>query len=1590
MDSKQDFWVIGIGASAGGLEALSAFFKNLPENPPASFVVCQHLAPHAKSMMVELISRQTSLTVVPAKNKVRVKRGVVYIVPPNHDVTIHDFELRLTEAGEETRPKPSVDHFFTSLGKNFGKTATGIILSGTGSDGTEGIRAIKEAGGVTLVQDPGSAKYDGMPKSAMDTGLVDAVLTPERLAGELLTFLAGDGSKEKTFTKEETGDFQKILKFLKDEIGSDFSQYKISTVQRRIEKRLGVLGIKSIPDYFVYLKETPSELQALSQNMLVSVTAFFRDSEAYDHLSHHIEEMIAKKSLGEELRFWSAGCATGEEPYSLAMIVADLCEKHRKPLNVKIFATDLDLEALNTARNATYSSEDVAGVPQEFLAKYFEKKNTSYELRKFIRDMIVFARQDLIQHAPFVKLDLVTCRNVLIYFEPSLQSRVFEIFHYALRPSGILFLGKSESAQNSLFETVDKKEKIFRRLNVLTNISPRPMRHQVGTNFTNTGVPRKKPSEIDIVAQEAPVLLLKTLGVSGVVVDEDGAIVHLLGDVSNYIDFPKGQADFRIQNLLPKGVSLEFNVLLRKAKRDTEARKSRPLRFGTSPDRMFSLSVVPLELGDGSRDLYLLVFEPYRVNPAGNPDGDSPTPADGDQRLQELEDDLAVTRQNLQTVIEELEISNEELQSLNEELSSTNEELQASNEELETTNEELQSTNEELMTLNEELSVKSTELRQAYLNLENIQTSIGAPVVVIDNELRLLRYNAASSSIFQFSPQDLHQPITRASCQCEIPQFEKVLKDTIRTGEPGEVICHTNQQVFQLRIHPSRDEHRKIVGAILIFFDNTDFIQARETIEVSEKRIRSIIDNSPTLVTLKDNVGKYLSVNRAFLDFYNLREDQVIGKTDRDIFPEELASEMRDNDLEVLLRRESRTGRERVSFRGEDYFFHVNRFPLFGKNERNPYAVGSVSLNITVEEKSQELLRASESRYRAMIEEQAVFVVRHQPNGNLTFGNGFFHAYFGLIPGEKKDRSFYDFVSQGDRKRVKAEIQKISYLSPTVQVEHRAQSSRDPGVRWVRWIHRGIFSDEGQLLEYQSVGFDVTDIHIQTADLLAKESLYTHVLEHTSDYLSVYRQEGGEFFLENFSQSTAKGPVSLQRIVGKRLSDLFDASTEKSMVDKFQKALSSESIMSFEEEIEGPKGTLFLSTVIVPVAETEDGSSRVVTLSRDITKLKRTERALRDEMSNAEAANRAKSEFLASMSHELRTPLNVIMGMGQLLARGDLSTQQQKLIESIQRSSKVLLTLIEDVLDLSKIEAGKISFESQVLSLDHLTQDTVLSFETEAKRKGLKLEREFKLDSDVSVLGDAVRLRQVLNNLLGNALKFTETGSVKLLVRLESLSPEIASVYFEVSDTGIGISRSAFPKIFKRFSQADSSTSRRFGGTGLGLAISKQLVELMNGQIGFESEEGKGSTFWFKVQFPRSAKSHPGVDVLPESELDFSTIKILAVDDNPESLRFLQLYFEDNGGKLLTAESGKEALTLIHKETFDLILMDMQMPEMDGLETTRRIRNIGNIKKRTPVIALTANAMPGDKEMCLEAGMNDYLTKPIDLEELKKLLRKWL
>lgn len=1579
-------WVVGIGSSAGGLEALQSFVANLSSDLPAAIIIAQHLAPHAKSMMVELLSRHSKMPVNMAVHGETLRKGRIYIVPPNHDIDLNDGKIFLPRAGVETRPKPSVDTFFDSLARNWGEWSVGIILSGTGSDGAEGIQAIRSAGGLTLAQDDHSARYDGMPKSAVESGGVSAIMAPDAMARELKSLLREHAQRREISGPRESEFLQTVLDLLQQQTGMNFKQYKTPTMRRRIEKHMRSKGIEDKKAYVSELKEDPGHLTELSQELLISVTSFFRDKDAFDALELQLDEIVKKHHENEEIRAWVAGCATGEEAYSIAILMAEAIRKSGRSLKMKVFATDLDQEALVEARTGIYSENDVRSVPAHLVSGYFHRRGNDFEVDKVLRDCVVFARQDLGQSAPFVKMDLVTCRNVLIYFGPSLQKKIFELFHYALNPGGLLLLGKSESVGevSTLFEAVDRKVKLFRKLNVVSKVMP-------STNFVafqSAAQSRRvsnAPSLGDVVQKE----VFAKYQVAGVVIDEAHMMVNVIGDISQFVRIPEGNTSLNILQGLPKPAAAEIPVLVKKAHKSGEPQKSRAYAMRETK-RTFEISVRPLPRESLNTTLTLLLFEPRKVTKTA--DKTPATLMDGElsNRTIELERELAETREHLQSVIEELGVSNEELQSLNEELNSTNEELQSTNEEMETTNEELQSANEELTTVNEELANKTSELRVTNVNLENVQNSIGSPMIVIDNEMRVLRFNSNAHKIFDINVSDVGRNITRVSCHGEIPRFYELIAGTLDTGKPQETIIDFHDSIYQMRVMPSMDENQRIVGAILVFFNNTDLIRAEEQLRTSEKRIRAIINSSPSLITLKDTLGRYLTVNSAFADYFGVGAEEIIGKTDREVFDAATATQLRDGDLEVFYKRSSIRREEPL---GRDRTFLVVRFPLFHDQGQQPYAVGMVAIDVTERVNIEKQLVESEGRYRGIVEDQAVLVCRFDPSLHITFANMTLATYFGGSMEHYVGEDFLKLIAEEDRAHVREEIGRVSTQVPVVYIEHRVGKLGKVG-RWVRWTVKGVFQSN-ELTGYQAVGFDITENRIEADRLQARELIMSHIFGHTTDYLTVYKvMPGPEFLVEAFNPSAEQMMgFSFGHFLGRNLRSLLPKDKYDKFVEKFRQCVATREAQTITEEVVTPAGTKYLSTKIIPVVSANGEVERLASMARDISDIKKIEEELRAERDRAELASKSKSDFLATMSHELRTPLNVVLGMSQLLNDSQLDAEQSKLVSSIQRSGTVLLGLIEDILDLSKIEEGRLRLDSFGFDLHDLIAEIAESYEPIAEKKNLTFKYKIEADTPRSVAGDPGRIRQIIVNLISNAIKFTDEGGVTLKVKSMPLSGGRVSLHFDIIDTGIGIKEDQHARLFQKFSQAETGSKRRYAGTGLGLAISRRLVSMMHGKIGFDSRYGQGSTFWFEIQLPLVDKDlrrpgHPDEKNLPKSE-DIPALKILAVDDNFDSQVFIQLLLKSMGHKVKTASSGKEALNELQKNDFDVVLMDVQMPELDGFETTEQIRQLGNGASKIPVIAMTANAMADDARKCLEAGMDDYISKPVHKDALKAILAKW-
>ncbi len=739
-----DFYVVGIGASAGGLEAFEQFFRNMPSNSGMAFVLVPHLSPEHKSMMGDLLKRYTEMDVHEVRDGMEINPNHVYIIPPNKDLAVANNLLLLQEPTEQQGIRHPIDYFFRSLAQDQGDRSICIILSGTGTEGTVGLRAVKGEGGLVLAQDPKDAKYDGMPSSAVATGLVDHVLAATRLPEILLRYTKVTAARTvRPLVKAEDRPVEalhRIYTLIRAQTGHDFTLYKQNTVMRRIHKRMAIHQIEALDDYIVYLRSNPHEIEILFNELLIRVTGFFRDPDAFHSLAEKVlPQIFGNKHDDSGVRIWVPGCSTGEEAYSLAMLCQEYQREHKGPhRKVQVFATDIDTGAIEIARAGIYPETITVDVSPERLTRYFVKRGGAFKIKDDIREMVVFAVQDLIKDPPFSKLDIISCRNVLIYMGAALQKRVLALFHYALNPNGSMFLGSSETVGDAtdMFAVLDKKRKIFRarRVETLPMAAIELRQPMVPMERGRLGAPAVPAAQAVNVGDFTERLLLERYSPPCCVVNEKGDILYIHGKTGKYLEPASGKATLNIVEMAREGIRIEIRTGLRKA----SAQKKDVIYEGLQVKSNGGYKHINLEIRyitkpERLEGLMTVVFnETAAIQPEKLSREKASTREKTTERISAMEYELKSTKEHLQTTIEELETSNEELKSTNEELQSANEELQSTNEELETSREELQSANEELLTVNSELQHKIDELSDANSDIVNLLTSTQIATLLFD------------------------------------------------------------------------------------------------------------------------------------------------------------------------------------------------------------------------------------------------------------------------------------------------------------------------------------------------------------------------------------------------------------------------------------------------------------------------------------------------------------------------------------------------------------------------------------------------------------------------------------------------------------------------------------------------------------------------------------------------------------------------------------------------------------------------------------------------------------------------------------------
>ncbi len=1566
---EKTFFVVGIGASAGGLRALEEFFEQMPTDSGAAFVVIQHLSPDFKSLMKELLARRTRMAIYRVTEGMALEPNSVYLIPPGKNLVLEDRHLHLLEQEDRNRHGLNfpIDIFLESLAKTDVERSIGVILSGTGSDGTNGLKAINEAGGFAMVQDPETAEFDGMPRSAIATGVVDRVLSPQELAQVIYQLVKSpttpNQSDKNQIDSLNSNNLQRIALILAKHEHTDFSHYKTSTLSRRIHRRYLISGCRDIEN-FIHLLETSAEERAiLRHDLLISVTQFFRDRDSWDFIETDIiPKLIQQSAPHEEIRCWVTACATGEEAYSLAILLDEAVAKYNQPVRFKIFATDIDKVALEKATQGIYPQTIKNNINPERIERYFIKKDNSLQVIRKLREKLLFAHHDLTKDAGFTRIDFISCRNVLIYLQSELQQQVLRNLHFSLSSKGILFLGEAETLGQiePEFKILNKKGKIYqKRRDIRLTMPGSRIEKNPRQLFPFTLSKNSPENRLEPMLDKAFTTFLAKYKATCFLIDREYKLFHTFNDALEVVKLPLGRTTTDITKLIIPDLQLPLVTALHRAKREHSTVSYTGIKLNQSQQNLnVKLEVTYHESQKLADDFFTIVIQEEEVTHP--PSGERfEADAEASQRIMELEYELQQTRENLQAVIEELETTNEEQQA-------TNEELTASNEELQSTNEELHSVNEELYTVNAEYQSKIEELTELNNDIDNLLRSTEIGVVFLDKDLKIRKFTPAATVAINLVEADIDRPLEHITHNLDCQNLIELLKMVVDSQRIVDKEVKLIKKDFHLlmRINPYRLEDGRLDGVVITFIDIDEVKtiqqqiyvvnkqlkasqfqlkklnqeleerveQRTQALQKSEARLRAILETTSSVIYIKDRSGRYLLVNRQYLDSFNLTEAEILGKSDRDIFTEEVAKILLNNDRQVLTSQSVLNFEEQATTADGSLRTYISiKAPLM--NDRGEvYALCGISTDISQQKETEAELRESAARERTIL--NVVEKIRQTLDLDEIF----------------------QATIEKLRETLKCDRVIIYRFNDDWSGQFVAESVS------VGWTHV-----LGNVLEYGWI--DTCLQETKGGRFNNHEAFAIHNIE-SANFSDCHR--------EKYEQSQAKAFC---------ISPIFKAEKLWGLLAVYQN----------DNPRQWKEGEIRLLT--------QTAIQLGISISQvDLfTQIQNQTLQLQQAKEAAEAANQAKSAFIAHTSHELRTPLNAILGFAQILQREpSLTAKQQRGIEVIQRSGQHLLTLINDILYIAKIEAGKLNLELKDFILASFLDNLKAIIKNRCQQKGIKFEHRIISDLPTVIRGDETRLRQLLLNLLSNAVKFTTTGKVCFSIgyirdfgnsekdMLES--DQTHTIRFHIADTGIGIPEDKLTEIFLPFHQLDCHQSP-LEGTGLGLSISQSIVEQMGSKIQVKSRWGEGSEFWFDLDFdqvetPISTTAASPID-LQITGYQGKKRKILIVDDVDNNREVLANFLIPLGFIIIEANSGTEVIAKTQEHQPDLIILDLVMPEIDGLQVTQTLRK-QPAWQNLPIIIVSASTLPTDESQCYQAGANAFLAKPLRFEKLLVFLEQYL
>jgi len=1137
--------IVGIGASAGGLKEFELFFKNMPSTKELAFVIIQHLSPNHKSILADIVNRYTEMDVCQIKNNMAIQPGKVYIIPPNNLVLLDKEKLILKKPKNQQRVNLPIDFFFRSLKDNKAERAVALVLSGTGSDGSLGIKEVKEAGGLTIVQQPDTADYNGMPRSAIETGLIDFIIPVEEMPQVILSYVENGFQENKIIKRDNTSEslINQIFKIITQQTGHDFTNYKRNSVYRRIERRLTVKKTDNLKDYLQILKKDSSEVGILYKELLISVTSFFRDKEIFDFIEKKIVPQVVSNAEGNNIRIWVPACATGEEAYSWVILFKKYIDDHKLNNELQVFASDVDTDAIEKAREGFYTGNIAADVNNALLERYFLSEQNGYRVKKAIREMVVFAEQNIVQDPPYSRLNLVSCRNLMIYLNNHLQQKALSIFHYALKNSGYLVLGNSESLGNTApwYEVVDRKNKVFRKNNTV-EMSARVWNMTYDRQLGKLPDRKQLQEPISDIARE---FILEKHTPPSVVINQEGTMLYVQGKMGKYLEIATGDISTNVFKTAKKGLKMPMSNALRKAKKNQAEAIHRNIRIQTDDSYEYvDIVVSPLKYREKETPLFVVMFK--TATPPNKKSEDEENEHIDHATIEELEKELAEKEQYLQNTIEELETTNEELKSSNEEAQSTNEELQSSNEELETSREELQSVNEELETTNNELNIKFEELNRVNNDLKNLFSATDIATIFLDKELKIFSFTPAISIIIDLLQSDIGRSIKQFTNNLKYDHLIRDARVVLKTLIPKETEVQSNDnKYFWMRIIPYRTIDDKIEGVVITFTDITEKKQQEKELEKhrnhleelveeksrelaeSEEKFRTIFNMSLSMICIADlDTATFQFINPAFHRILGYTKEELLTKSFFEfIHPEDKKSttQVFEENLKVgvsVMNFQNRFQCKDNTYRWIDW----NYQPIVGKGIM--YAIAN---DVTQSKKAEQELIKHRNFLKASQEIGSIGTWHFHLKENTLSWTEETYKIFGIdLDTPINYELLLEHVHPDEKEYVNRQWEK-AIEKKQYDIEHRIIVNKK--VKWVREKAEFVSDKDGNVMQAVGVVQDITHTKAIEEDLKNKADDLEQINREKDQFISVLAHDIKNPFgaLLGFSELLVKNAESYER-----------------------------------------------------------------------------------------------------------------------------------------------------------------------------------------------------------------------------------------------------------------------------------------------------------------------------------------------------------------------------------------------------------------------------------------------------------------------------